>query len=191
MDFFSTDQYFDQLYPPAISALASRHWTPIGVAKEAAAFLAVGPNPRILDIGSGVGKFCMIGANYHSNAVFIGIEQRESLTQIALSVATELSLTNTSFLTGNFTEIDFTQFDHFYFYNAFYENLIDNDSIDQTINQSPELFNLYNRKLYKQLKKLPAGTRIATFHSSENEMPSSYQVVGVGTNEDLKFWIKL
>ena len=191
MDFFSSDQQFDQLYPSAISALASRHWTPIGVAKEAAAFLAVGSNPRILDIGSGVGKFCMIGANYHSNAVFSGIEQRESLTQIAVSVATELSLTNTSFLTGNFTEIDFTQFDHFYFYNAFYENLIDNDSIDQTIDQSPELFNLYNRKLYKQLKKLPSGTRIATFHSSENEMPNSYQVVGVGTNEDLKFWIKL
>ena len=94
-------------------------------------------------------------------------------------------------MTGNFTEIDFTQFDHFYFYNAFYENLIDNDSIDQTVKYSPELFNLYNRKLYKQLKILPAGTRIATFHSSENEMPNSYQVVGVGLNEDLKFWIKV
>lgn len=191
MDFFSSDQHFDQLYPPAISALASRHWTPIAVAKEAAAFLAIGSNTRILDIGSGVGKFCMIGARFHPHAVFTGVEQRDSLTKIAQSVAHELSLGNTHFLTGNFTEIDFTQYHHFYFYNAFYENLIDNDSIDQTIDQSPELFNLYNRKLYKQLKKLPAGTRIATFHSSENEMPSSYQVVGVGTNEDLKFWIKL
>lgn len=191
MDFFSSDQQFDQLYPTAISALASRHWTPVSVAKEASAFLAVGTNPRILDIGSGVGKFCMIGARFHPNAVFTGVEQRDSLTQIAQSIAQQLELNNTRFLTGNFTEIDFTQFHHFYFYNAFYENLIDNDSIDQTIVQSPELFNLYNRKLYKQLKKLPAGTRIATFHSSENEMPSSYQVVGVGTNEDLKFWIKL
>lgn len=191
MDFFSSDQQFDQLYPTAISALASRHWTPVSVAKEASAFLAVGTNPRILDIGSGVGKFCMIGARFHPNAVFTGVEQRDSLTQIAQSVAQQLELNNTRFLTGNFTEIDFNQFHHFYFYNAFYENLIDNDSIDQTIDHSPELFNLYNRKLYKQLKKLPAGTRIATFHSSENEMPSSYQVVGVGTNEDLKFWIKL
>lgn len=191
MDFFSSDQQFDQLYPTAISALASRHWTPVSVAKEAAAFLAVGTNSRILDIGSGVGKFCMIGARFHPNAVFTGVEQRDSLTQIAQSIAQQLELNNTRFLTGNFMEIDFTQFHHFYFYNAFYENLIDNDSIDKTIDQSPELFNLYNRKLYKQLKKLPAGTRIATFHSSENEMPSSYQVVGVGTNEDLKFLIKL
>lgn len=191
MDFFSSDQYFDQLYPQSISALASRHWTPLTIAKEAANFLAVGSNVRILDIGSGVGKFCLIGAKFHPNALFTGIEQRASLNQIAQSVAHDLSLNNTEFLTGNFTDIDFTPYHHFYFYNAFYENLIDNDSIDQTIQQSPELFNLYNRKLYKQLKKLPSGTRIATFHSSEYEMPNSYQVVGVGSNEDLKFWVKV
>ncbi len=191
MDFFSSDQYFDQLYPPTISALASRHWTPLTIAKEAAQFLAVGTNTKILDIGSGVGKFCIIGANFHPNAFFTGIEQRASLTEIAQQVSKQLSIKNTQFLTGNFTEINLAQYQHFYFYNSFYENLIDNDSIDQTIKQSPDLFNWYNQKLYKQLKKLPAGTRIATFHSSENEMPSTYQVVGVGSNEDLKFWIKL
>lgn len=191
MECFSSDEKFNQLYPKEIAALASRHWTPLTIAKEAASFLAVGSNTRILDIGSGVGKFCMIGAQFHPNALFTGIEQRESLTQIAQSVAQKLSLSNTQFLTGNFTEINFNQYQHFYFYNAFYENLIDNDAIDKDIVQNPELFNLYNRKLYKQLKLLPSGTRIATFHSSENEMPSSYQVVGVGSNEDLKFWIKL
>jgi len=191
MECFSSDEKFNQLYSTEISALASRHWTPLSVAREAAAFLAVGVNARILDIGSGVGKFCMIGAQFHPDAIFTGIEQRESLTLIAQLVSERLSLKNTIFLTGNFTDIDFTQYHHFYFYNAFYENLIDNDAIDQTVVQHPELFNLYNRKLYKQLNKLPAGTRIATFHSSENEMPSNYQVVGVGSNEDLKFWIKL
>lgn len=191
MECFSSDEKFNQLYSAEISALASRHWTPLSVAKEAAAFLAVGANARILDIGSGVGKFCMIGAQFHPNTIFTGIEQRESLTQIAQLVSERLLLKNTIFLTGNFTDIDFTQYHHFYFYNAFYENLIDNDAIDQTVVQRPELFNLYNRKLFKQLKKLPAGTRIATFHSSENEMPSSYQVVGTGSNEDLKFWVKI
>jgi SAM-dependent methyltransferase len=191
MDCFSSDEKFNQLYPKEISALASRHWTPLSVAKEAAAFLAVGSNTRILDIGSGVGKFCLIGAKLYPNTVFAGIEQRKSLTQIAQSVALELSLSNTEFLTGNFTEINFAQYQHFYFYNAFYENLIDNDAIDQNVVQSQELFNLYTRKLYKQLKQLPSGTRIATFHSSENEMPNTYQVVGIGSNEDLKFWIKL
>lgn len=191
MDFFASDDQFNQLYPPAIAALASRHWTPIQIAKEAAAFLAVGQAPKILDIGSGVGKFCMIGAYYHPNAKFCGVEQRGALTSIAQDLSKKMALNNTQFFTGNFTEINFSEYHHFYFYNAFYENLIDNDPIDQLIEQSPELFNLYNRKLYKALKTLPVGTRIATFHSSEHEMPSSYQVVGVGSNEDLKFWIKI
>jgi SAM-dependent methyltransferase len=191
MDFFSTDTNFHQLYPPDIAALASRHWTPISIAKEAAAFLSVGQQPRILDIGSGVGKFCMVGAKNHPEAFFAGIEQRPQLTNIAQKIARQLKLTNTSFITGDFTKIDFSQYQHFYFYNAFYENLIDNDAIDQTFIQTPELYNLYNRKLHNLLKKLPAGTRIASFHSSDNEMPKDYEVVGVGSNEDLKFWIKI
>lgn len=191
MDFFSTDQNFDQLYPPEIAALASRHWTPISIAKEAAAFLAVGQQPRILDIGSGVGKFCMVGANNHPEAFFAGIEQRPLLTDIAQTISQQLNLTNTAFITGDFTKMDFSQYQHFYFYNAFYENLIDNDSIDQSIVQTPELYNLYNRKLHNLLKKLSSGTRIASFHSSDNEMPKGYEIVGVGSNEDLKFWIKL
>ena len=191
MDFFASDDQFNQLYPPAIAALASRHWTPIQIAKEAAAFLAVGQAPKILDIGSGVGKFCMVGAYYHPTAQFSGVEQRGALTSIAQDLSKKMGLNNTQFFTGNFTEINISAYHHFYFYNAFYENLIDNDPIDQLIEQSPELFNLYNRKLYKALKALPVGTRIATFHSSEHEMPSSYQVVGVGSNEDLKFWIKI
>jgi SAM-dependent methyltransferase len=191
MDYFASDDQFHQLYPPAIAALASRHWTPIQIAKEAAAFLAVGQSPKILDIGSGVGKFCMVGAHFHPTAEFSGIEQRGSLTTIAQDLAKKLALKNTQFLTGNFTDINFHAYQHFYFYNAFYENIIDNDPIDQLIDHNPELFNLYNRKLYKALKPLPIGTRIATFHSSEHEMPSSYQVVGIGSHEDLKFWIKV
>jgi protein-L-isoaspartate O-methyltransferase len=127
MDFFSTDTNFHQLYPPEIAALASRHWTPISIAKDAAAFLAVGQQPRILDIGSGVGKFCMVGAKNHPEAFFAGIEQRPQLTNIAQKIARQLKLTNTSFITGDFTKIDFSKYQHFYFYNAFYENLIDSD----------------------------------------------------------------
>lgn len=191
MDFFSSDQNFHQLYPPKIAALATRHWTPISIAKEAAAFLAVGQQPRILDIGSGIGKFCMVGAKNHPDAFFAGVEQRLLLTDIAQKIAGQLKLTNTLFITGDFTNIDFSQYHHFYFYNTFYENLIDDDAIDQTIILTPELYNLNNRKLHNLLKKRPAGTRIASFHSSDHEIPNDYEIVGIGSNEDLKFWIKI
>ena len=191
MDPYSSDTAFDALYPAHIAQLASRHWTPLSVAKEAATFLAVGDSPRILDIGSGVGKFCLIGAHFFPSAFFAGVEHRVSLNTIATKLSMQLGLSNTAFFEGDFSSIDFSAYQHFYFYNSFYEHLELSDLIDDSVQISNELFHAYNRNLYKALKKMPSGTRIATFHSTENEMPTSYEVVGIGSNEDLKFWIKL
>lgn len=191
MDPFRSDEAFNSLYPAHIAQLASRHWTPLSVAKEAARFLAVGDSPHILDIGSGAGKFCLIGAHFYPNAFFEGVEHRVALNGIATKLAGELGLSNAAFLDGDFSKIDFSAYQHFYFYNSFYEHLELSDLIDESVPISNELFHTYNRNLYKALKKMPSGTRIATFHSTENEMPTSYEVVGIGTNEDLKFWIKL
>ena len=63
--------------------------------------------------------------------------------------------------------------------------------IDDSIDYSGELFNYYNRYLFKQLEKKPAGTRLATFHSMEEEIPQGYHVVGSEMDNLLKFWIKI
>ncbi len=96
-----------------------------------------------------------------------------------------------SFIEGNFTQLEFKNYDHFYFYNAFYENIQGTDKIDNSIDYSIELYDYYNRYLYKQLELKPAGTRVATFHSLEYEIPPDYHVVGAAFDELLKFWIKV
>jgi SAM-dependent methyltransferase len=188
---FSSDSRFDQLYPDAIQALAKRHWTPLVVARKAAHFLAIENNARILDIGSGVGKFCLAAAYYQPQSFFHGIEQRVSLQYKAETARQILRLENARFIHGNFTTIDFKNYDHFYFYNAFYENLVGTDKIDNSIVYSGELYNYYNRYLYNQLDQKPAGTRLATYHSMEDEIPPSYQVAGAEFDNLLKFWIKI
>ena len=188
---FASDEQFNQLYPLSIQALARRHWTPLSVARKAAGFLAAENNVRILDIGSGVGKFCLAAAYYKPNAFYYGIEQRKSLVSHAEKAREILHLQNVSFVNGNFTQLDFRKYDHFYFYNAFYENLAGTDKIDDSIDYSGELFNYYNRYLFKQLEKKPAGTRLATFHSMEEEIPQGYHVVGSEMDNLLKFWIKI
>jgi tRNA G46 methylase TrmB len=110
-----TNEQFDALYPESIRNLSKRHWTPLNVAKKAAAFLASGRNPRILDIGSGAGKFCLVGAQHRPKALFFGFEQRQSLISEAEKVKKALSITNVSFIHENFSRLDFNQFDHFYF----------------------------------------------------------------------------
>lgn len=190
-NWFNSDVQFNQLYPSSIRLLAQRHWTPLDVARRAAAFLAAESNVKILDIGSGVGKFCLAGAHYKPKASYYGIEQRKRLCNHAEEANEILRFENVSFLNGNFTQIDFRTYDHFYFYNSFYENIAGTSKIDDSIDYSLELFNYYNRYLYKQLEQKPAGTRLASFHSLEDEVPNGYHIVGSEMNNLLKFWIKL
>jgi ubiquinone/menaquinone biosynthesis C-methylase UbiE len=177
VNWFSSDIQFNQLYPASIQSLAQRHWTPLIVAKKAADFLAAENNAKILDIGSGVGKFCLAAAHYKPKAFFYGIEQRKRLVTHAATAKELLGVDNVSFMNGNFTQIDFRNYDHFYFYNAFYENITGTDKIDNSIDYSLQLYNYYNR--------------LCSFHSLDDEMPRGYHIVGSEMNELLKYWIKI
>ena len=188
---FSSDLSFDQLYPKAIQELAYRHWTPLEVAKKAAEYLGSKNKSKILDIGSGVGKFCLAAAHYNPNVLYYGIEQRKSLISYAESAKEKLGLKNVSFIQGNFTQIDFAQYDHFYFYNSFYENLLGTPKIDNSLEYSSELFNYYNFYLYRQLRKMPEGTKLVTFHIVEDEMTEGYHIVGTDMENQLKYWVKI
>ncbi|MBZ4192490.1 class I SAM-dependent methyltransferase [Niabella sp. 3A5MI-3] len=188
--FFESDERFHELYPLPIAALARRHWTPIEVARSAAAFLSTHKDVRILDIGCGVGKFCLSAAYFAADARFYGVEQRASLLHQAEEAKKVLQLGNVHFIHANFTQLDFSNYDHFYFFNAFYENLDGTEKIDDSIAYSNELFDYYNRYLYRLLDQKPAGTRMVTYHSMEDEMPADYYVVDELSNNLLKFWIK-
>jgi hypothetical protein len=187
---FISDGDFNQLYTTDYQYLSNRHWTPLSVAIKASTFLSAEPNNKILDIGSGVGKFCLAGAYYHPNSFFFGIEQRKKLVESADSIKNLLALKNVSFIHANFTKLNLVKFDHFYFYNSFYENLDGTAKIDDSIAYSGELYNYYNAYLYKQLELVRQGTRLATYHAIGIEIPSSFHVVGSDEDNLLKFWIK-
>ena len=186
-----SDERFNQLYPAHIQALAGRHWTPLLVARKAATFLAAEKNVRILDIGSGVGKFCMASAYSKPQAFYYGVEQRKNLVMEADLVKKKLHLENVYFIHGNFTKLDFKNYDHFYFFNSFYENLNGTNKIDDSIAYSHELYNYYNRYLFNQLQQKPTGTKLVTYHSLEDEVPEGYQLLSAEIDNLLKYWIKI
>ena len=190
-DWFESDIIFNSLYPQNIQLLAQKHWTPLEVAKKSAEFLAISSGAKVLDIGSGSGKFCLTSAHFHPNTQFFGIEQRKDLVFLCNQLKSELQLPNVYFINKNIAVIDFKEFDHFYFYNSFYENIDGTQKIDDNITYSEKLYDQYNLYLYKQLNKKPSGTRIATFHSFGREMPSGYEVVHTDYEDYLKFWIKV
>lgn len=190
-DWFESDIIFNSLYPEPIQLVAQKHWTPLAVAKIASDFLAISPEVKILDIGSGSGKFCFTAAHYHPRTTFFGVEQREDLVELCDDLKTRLELKNVFFINKNITDAAFNEYDHFYFYNSFYENIEGTQKIDDSIFYSEKLYDYYNLCLYKQLNKKPAGTRLVTFHSFGNEIPPGYEVVHTDYEDYLKFWIKV
>ena len=175
----------------AMEVRTGKTLTSLAIAEKAAKFLAAEKNVNILDIGSGVGKFCLAAAHYMPTAHYTGVEQREELVEYADNAKRKLGLNEVRFIHGNFTEIDFNNYDHFYFYNSFYENFAFTNKIDNNINFSGKLYHQYARFMLKQLDLKPAGTRLATFHSLEDEIPEGFFVIGSDLGNDLKFWEKI
>lgn len=188
---FSSDDELHRLYPAAIRSLARMHWTPLYIIQKVASWLAPNDKVKILDIGSGAGKFCLAGAFYNPCVSFYGVEQRKNLIDISESVGKKLRLQNVHFIHRNFTQIDLCEYDHFYFYNAFFENLDGAEKIDNDIAYSNELYNYYSIYLYNQLEKMPVGTRVATYCSWGDEIPPCYKVAEMHYDNLLQFWIKM
>ena len=186
---FINDTAFDRQYPERFQLLSLKHWTPLEIAHIAAGFLAE-RCARVLDIGSGIGKFCLAAGYYFPEAYFYGVEQRQELIYLAEEAKRYTLLPNVNFIYANITQVNFKEFDHFYFYNSFYENIDTANQIDDTIEISEGLYTYYTQYLHSALDEKPAGTRLVTFHSLEQEIPSSYKLAAVACNALLKMWIK-
>ncbi|POY37445.1 methyltransferase [Solitalea longa] len=190
-DYFSSNKLFDSLYSLKTQQLSGKHWTPMAVAQKASAFLAADPGSKILDIGSGVGKFCFIAANLFEKNVFCGIEQRKELINEAEKVKLILEIENVSFIHGDFTKLNFDHYQHFYFYNSFFENLVEDEDylIDNNATNSG-LYQHYTDELHKMLNGRPSGTKVATYQSDHYEIPVGYQLLESHFNKKLNFWLK-
>jgi SAM-dependent methyltransferase len=184
------DDEFNVIYPERIRTLARRHWTSVAVAKQAAEFLVDKPGTRVLDIGSGPGKFCMVGASY-TKGYFTGVEQRQDLVELSKRISRSHRISNVNFIHSNITSVKLKDYDAFYFYNSFHENIDSSAKIDETINASIELYDLYHQYLYEQLCLAPKGSRLATYRSTLKEVPSNYQLQYSLYDGALKFWKKI
>src|SRR5215510_7448990 len=80
------DSAFDLVYPAEIRRVSSQYWTPIDVALTAAEWLAASSCKRLLDVGAGPGKFCIV-SSLALGCTVTGLEQRRHLVQIGSAAA--------------------------------------------------------------------------------------------------------
>lgn len=185
-----TDDDFNSIYPPKISMLAKKHWTSVSVAKLASEFLVERPGTRVLDIGSGVGKFCMVGAS-HTKGYFTGVEQRLDLITLSQRLSDSYYIHNVKFVHANITSIKFNDYDAFYYFNSFHENIDMKNKIDNTIILSAQLYHSYSLYMVEQFTSLPLGARLVTYCSPSTIIPRTFKLQDAYRGGLLKFWEKV
>jgi SAM-dependent methyltransferase len=186
------DERFDRLYPPDAHALAERHWTPVRVALRAVELLVAKPAAMVLDVGSGAGKFCIVGA-LATDAGFVGVEQRPHLVDSATALATNLGAQRARFVTGDVFALDWREFDAIYLYNPFQEHVGDDAGvIDRTISIGPRHHADAVQRTRAKLAEARIGTRVVTYYGFGGRMPHSYRRVHKErcAGDWLELWVK-
>jgi SAM-dependent methyltransferase len=187
-----TDSMFDDLYPWKLRSMSRVHWTPVRVAVRCAQLLAPRPGCRVLDVGSGVGKLCIIGA-LTTRGAFTGIEQYPQLVECARDVASLLGASKATFLTGLFSSLDPTDYHAFYFFNPFEEN-----DWPRPFHQpaaSPIARGTFEGGVAEArafLREARPGSRVVTYNGLGGDLPPGYELAErdrLGCTVEL--WVKV
>jgi SAM-dependent methyltransferase len=171
------DDAFDALLPDELRAVAAVHWTPTPICLRAAKLLDLNEGDQLLDVGSGVGKFC-IAAAAHGPGFFQGVEQRPALVRAARDVATALRVRNVRFLEGDAFDLDWSAYDGLYFFNPFFgARFEDGDglgALGPTSSTSPEALCL---RAADKLRTVKSGARVVTYCELGAPLPDSFSLL--------------
>ena len=180
---------FDKIYPKLYQEHSARHFTPVNIAIKAAKLLVDNPSDKILDVGSGVGKFCCIGSCV-TDANFYGVEQRKSLTNLANKIKRNYKLKKAHFINDDFKALDFKKFNGIYFFNSFHEYFDDTCILDESSKVSLMEYKKFHQDLMDKLNECHSGTKLVTYYKFKNKIPSTYQFIDMNETGLLKFYIK-
>ncbi len=187
-----SDLEFDAIYDDRIRELSRQHWTPVQIAQRAARLLMQAGATRVLDVGSGVGKFCIVGA-LSTTADFVGVERRGSLVDIARRAASRLGAARATFIHANADSFTFDGFNGIYLYNPFYEQICKIiNPIDDEIELSPLVHRHFVRATTSKLAAAAGPMAVVTFNGFGGSMPPEYQFLAdePAGNDRLELWVK-
>jgi SAM-dependent methyltransferase len=185
------DGAFDAVYPRVYRVVSSCYWTPVATAQQAAAMLADAGAKRVLDVGAGVGKFCIVAALGWRTMSFVGIEQRARLVGAARRAARLLDVP-ARVEWGRAEEVSVAEYDGFYFFNPFLENLFDAENrLDDAVELSKERYERDVNMTREWLRMAQPGTPVVTYCALPCEMAGLELVEETYSNGGtLRLWVK-
>ena len=188
----SSDVEFDNAYDLQIRELSEQHWTPVRVAARVAHLLTRSGATRILDVGSGAGKFCIVGA-LSTDAEFVGVERRGYLVDIAEQTARRFGADRATFVHASADNFSFQGFNGVYLYNPFYEQISGFlTQIDGATERSPLMYRHFVQSTMSKLAAMAPPVAVVTFNGFGGPMPPEYDFRGdePAGNAELELWVK-
>lgn len=186
-----SDVAFDRAFPAWARRVSPMHWTELSIARRALELLDPRRGDVVLDVGSGVGKFCLAGALL-TEGHFLGVEQRPRLVEAANAAAALLGAGRATFSVRDALALDWRSFPMLYLFNPFEENVMPvGHRIDEQPGHSRQRYKQQVRAAAEKLAQQPKGTRVVTFHGMGAPMPDNYElvhqsIIEIGT---LELWV--
>jgi len=172
------DRDFDALLPADIRRASKRYWTPLVVVQTVVEWMGVEGVERVLDVGSGPGKFCVAGA-LASAFHFTGVEHRQNLHEAALELAERAGVApRTRLILGDIEAIELSTFPALYLFNPFGENTFPVDEqLDHAVELGEARFHRDVSMIEAALSASRVGTLVFTYHGFGGRIPDTFAPV--------------
>ena len=186
-----SDEVFDSLLGERPRKKSRHCWSNVEAAQTAARLLREAGATRVLDVGSGAGKFTAIAALDLDRRVW-GVERRAELVLEARRLAATLGA-DVEITQSTLDAFDVTRFDGFYFFNPFGEYVADEE--DRYDDGAPRSFEPYLRDarlVERWLRAAPQGTAMVTYNGLGGRIPVSFRVkTTLHVRDDtMRLWVK-
>jgi len=172
------DTLFDEQLPRYVRERSGQFWTPVAVASRVAAIFRQRGATRILDVGCGPGKFCLVAGSRQPELDVHGIDQRSRLVRLGSRLARQLGTPNVRFSVADATAVPWDAYDGFYFFNPFCENVMQrSERFDHKVPLSTPRFGAELLRVERLLEQAAPGTVVVTYFGLGGPIPSSYELV--------------
>lgn len=184
------DEAFDEIYPEPVKRASPAHWTPVRVCARIVELLRLGRGDRLLDVGAGAGKFCIIAAAM-SQARVRGIERQPELAGVAREAARRLRI-DIEIESGTFESEDVASVETMYFFNPFAETILLPGVRDVAADRFAGRAARDIAAAEEFLQKARVGTRLVTFCGFGGAVPMDYERLAQEAWDGgvLEVWVK-